>query len=184
MDFRNSAHTADLVPQRDCGTCALCCKVYTVAAVPKQEGIWCQHCIVGQSCKIYAERPTDCRDFYCLWRSDPTLPEAWKPERCKFVITLAPSTGYTCVQVDPGFPQAWRREPYFTGLTRWSEKLLARRLHLIVFVRNQATLIMPSEAVPIGTMSSEDGFVVRERLTAQGKRYEVERVPGRQAPAA
>jgi hypothetical protein len=57
-----------------------------------------------------------------------------------------------------------------------AEHLLKDRRHLLVFVNGNATLMMPTGPVPIGPMSPEDGFVVRETFTAAGKDYIAERV--------
>ena len=58
-----------------------------------------------------------------------------------------------------------------------AERLLRARRHVLVFVNRDATLIMPTGPVPIGQMSPEDGFIVRETFTDKGKHYIAERVP-------
>ena len=68
---------------------------------------------------------------------------------------------------------------FFSQLKLMAERLLKDRRHILVFVNRQATLIMPTGPVPIGEMSPQDGFVVRETFTAQGKHYIAERVPQR-----
>ena len=130
----------------------MCCKVYRIPVLNKQEGKWCAHCAIGSGCRIYEDRPEQCRSFVCLWL--------------------------------PGTPFAWRKEPYFSRLKAMAEQLLKDRRHVLVFVNGNATLIMPTGPVPIGPMSPEDGFVVRETFTAKGKDYVAERVaraPGRPA---
>ena len=164
---------------RTCGTCTMCCKVYQIAELNKQEGRWCTHCAIGRGCTIYDDRPQRCRDFFCVWVQDESLPQEWKPETCKMVLSVWPSTGFIYVQVDHGTPMAWRKEPYFSQLKLMAERLLKDRRHILVFVNRQATLIMPTGPVPIGEMSPQDGFVVRETFTAQGKHYIAERVPQR-----
>ena len=62
-----------------------------------------------------------------------------------------------------------------------AEHFLKDGRHLLVFVNGNATLIMPTGPVPIGPMSPEDGFVVRETFTAKGKDYVAERVRARPA---
>jgi hypothetical protein len=162
--------------QRTCGTCTMCCKVYRIADLNKQEGKWCTHCAIGSGCRIYDERPEQCRSFNCLWLQDATMAAEWKPEISKIVLSIYPATGFVYAQVDPGTPFAWRKEPYFTQLKMMAERLLRDRRHLLVFVNRDATLIMPTGPVPIGPMSPEDGFVVRETFTTAGKDYIAERV--------
>jgi hypothetical protein len=162
---------------RSCGTCTMCCKVYRIPALNKQEGKWCTHCAIGSGCKIYDDRPDQCRDFHCQWLLDDSMSADWKPEISKMVLSTWPTTGFIYAQVDPGTPFAWRKEPYFSRLKVIAEHLLRDRRHLLVFVNGDATLIMPTGPVPIGPMSPDDGFVVRETFTAKGKDYIAERVP-------
>ncbi len=165
---------ADLT--RACGTCTLCCKVFRIDDLQKPAGKWCRHCAIGQGCKIYDERPQQCRAFECIWLQDEGIPPAWKPETSKVVFSLHPDTGFIYGQVDPGAPFAWRKEPFLSGLRAWSDRLLADRRHLLIFVQSHATLIMPTGPVEIGPMAPTDGFIVRETFTARGRDYIAQRV--------
>ena len=69
--------------ERACGTCTMCCKVYRIPILNKQEGKWCAHCAIGSGCRIYEDRPEQCRSFVCLWLQDVTMPPEWKPEISK-----------------------------------------------------------------------------------------------------
>ncbi|SNS39840.1 hypothetical protein SAMN05216374_1137 [Tardiphaga sp. OK246] len=162
---------------RTCGTCTMCCKVYRIDDLAKPAGKWCKHCAIAQGCKIYDSRPQQCRAFDCVWIQDDEMPESWKPENSKIVFSVYPTTGFIYGQVDPGTPFAWQKEPIHSGLIAWSEKLLAERRHLLIFVGGNATLIMPTGPVPIGPMSPADGFIIRETFTAKGKDYIATRVP-------
>jgi hypothetical protein len=184
MDFKAAHNGAALVPGRECGTCTMCCKVYKIEALGKPEGVWCSHCVIGSSCRIYPDRPDDCRQFFCLWRTDASLPDAWKPNTCKLTVTQYPKNGFIYVQVDASTPQAWRREPYFSTLKTWSARLLPLGRHILVFVRDQATLMMPTGPVPIGAMSPDDSFMVRETFTATGRHFVAERVAASSTTAA
>ena len=154
----------------------MCCKVFRIPEIGKPEGRWCGHCDVGSGCRIYDERPEQCRSFECLWLQDATLQADWRPSVSKLVLSIYPATGFVYVQVDPGMPLAWRKEPYLSRLREMAERLLKERRHVLVFVNHSATLIMPTGPVPIGPMSPEDGFMVRETFTAAGIGYVAERV--------
>jgi hypothetical protein len=56
---------------------------------------------------------------------------------------------------------------------------LQRGVHVIVFVNDEATLIMPDQDVPLGPMKPTDGFSVRQVLGAGGMKYEVTRTAAR-----
>src|SRR5579871_3426076 len=96
-----------LVPGRACGTCSLCCKVYTVKELAKPAGTWCAHRASGVGCSIHASRPRSCRTFFCAWLADPNFGPEWKPEVSRFVIYQNPARREITLTVDPGMPLAW-----------------------------------------------------------------------------
>jgi Fe-S-cluster containining protein len=51
---------------RACGDCTLCCKFMAIEELEKRAGAWCVHCEPGTGCRIYAQRPGECRTFDCL----------------------------------------------------------------------------------------------------------------------
>jgi len=103
------------------------------------------------------------------------MSEAWKPERSKMVISIFPQTGFIYVQVDPTAPSAWRKQPYYDRLRQLARTNLELVAHIVVFVNDQATLIMPDQDVPLGPMKPTDGFSVRRVLGPNGPTYEVRR---------
>src|SRR6516162_2640123 len=114
--------------KRACGTCSLCCKLLGITALDKPADTWCKHCKPGQNgCQIYADRPSACRTFDCGWLSGlREFGDEWFPARCKMVLvprnpTLSLSDGGIMVAVDPTFPNAWRREPYYSQLLKWAQ---------------------------------------------------------------
>src|SRR5215471_13133974 len=120
---------------RSCGSCTLCCKVLGVPALDKPKGAWCTHCEKGVGCRIYERRPDACRSFLCGWLINPRFDAEWKPERSKIVIAVAPDGNGLVFHCDPGFPQAWRKEPYVRrnpalglpgGSQRWNDPGLRR----------------------------------------------------------
>ena len=91
----------------------------------------------------------------------------WKPERSKMVLTLDPATRFMLVQVDPGAPAAWKREPYYAQLKRWSAAAARERRHVVVLVNRLATVILPDRDVPVGALEPGERIVARERRTPQ-----------------
>lgn len=53
----------------NCGDCDLCCKLLETHGVPSPIGTYCQHCDKG--CKIYNDRPQECREYQCMWTQMP-----------------------------------------------------------------------------------------------------------------
>jgi hypothetical protein len=111
----------EVVPNRQCGSCTLCCKVMSITELDKPRGTWCKHCLLGKGCGVYATRPAECRSFFCGWLVDPRLGPEWKPDRSKIVLTPTPDSNGIAVRCDPGFPDAWRRDPYQNTISEWAE---------------------------------------------------------------
>jgi uncharacterized protein len=108
--------------ERCCGSCSLCCRLPSIAALEKPIDTWCMHCRPGNGgCSIYADRPPACRTFNCgwlephIWNGLLLLTEEWFPARCHFYLTFDDVAGIA-VHVDPDFPDAWRAEPYHSAL--------------------------------------------------------------------
>ena len=72
------------VLQNSCGECVVCCYAPGFNAkedgYKKKPGEMCKHC-TGTGCAIYETRYNLCRLFYCGWRRQPLLGEAWRPDR-------------------------------------------------------------------------------------------------------
>jgi len=94
----------------------MCCKVIRIVELEKPAGVWCRHARPGHGCSIYADRPTPCQEFRCVWLDQPETPEALKPERTK--VVLASSETKLIAHCDPADPTAWRREPMYSFLKR------------------------------------------------------------------
>lgn len=162
-----------VIPGRECGGCTLCCKVYNIPEINKPAGKWCTHCKPGKGCSIHTALPEQCAAFNCMWRTEASMDRIWKPDQSKMVVIISPANGYINVQVDPGAPQAWRKQPYYGQLHQWARNNLPKGIYVIVFVDVVATLIMPDQDVPIGPMNATDGLAVRR----SGNGYEVRVIP-------
>ena len=68
-----------------------------------------------------------------------------KPEQSKMVITVFPQNEFIYVQVDRRRPPA--KQPYYDDL-HIGRRTPAKGIHVIVFVNDIATLIMPDDTVP------------------------------------
>ena len=171
-----STIAAAAAPGRACGGCTLCCKVFDVPAVDSVAGQWCRHALTSKGCGIHARRPDHCRNFHCLWMTDGWLGPEWKPDRAKMVLTLDPVSRAMNVQVDPGQPNAWRREPYYGQLKRWAAASLPLKRHVLVHVNKTTTVVLPDRAVSLGVFGAGDRLVARARTTSAGLAVEVEKV--------
>src|SRR5437763_1837574 len=131
---------------KSCGSCSLCCKVFDLPEFQKPADAWCRHCRPGKGCAIHGqERPNGCTSYRCMWLSSE-LPEKWKPDRCKFVLTEQASLNRVQVAVDCNFPDAWRKEPFYTQFRLW-----ARQGTIVsVFVGDRVTHLLPNGEEKVG----------------------------------
>jgi hypothetical protein len=128
-----------------------------IAELKKPMGKWCPHCIPGVACKIYQSRPGECRAFNCMWLLDARLGPEWKPDRSKLVVTNGRDGTGLEIRCDPGFPQAWRKEPYHSQILEWAEA--AKPHGVIVCVTNRVTMVAPEGEFPLGEVADDDQIV-------------------------
>jgi hypothetical protein len=158
---------------RQCGGCTLCCKVLAIEELAKPSGAWCPHCTPGSGCKIYDTRPEECRSFSCSWLLDPSFPEAWRPDHSKLVFFPDPDTRNILVHVDPGTPDAWRREPYNSWLRAKAAEGLNIGASVIVGVGRDTTLVLPQGEQFLGVVNTGDEIVLTKRMEPTGMLLEV-----------
>ena len=123
------------VTERTCGTCSLCCKLAYIPELNKSIDSWCRHARPGAGgCSIYPDRPTSCRNFTCGWLVGAReLGDEWFSARCKMIVSpREPRYNLAergmLVTVDPAYPNAWRRKPYYVQLLGWAQ-------HVVVEIR-------------------------------------------------
>jgi hypothetical protein len=163
--------------ERSCGTCTLCCKLMAIAALNKPSGRWCQHCKPGRGCGIYETRPEECRTFMCNWLVDARLGPLWKPEKSKFVLITTREGNGIEIRCDPGFPTAWRSEPYYSQILNWSRDAAAMEGIVVVYVGKMGTLVTPEGEFPLGEVAAEHR-IVRELSGTRVVRAYVEKADG------
>ncbi len=149
---------------RACRDCSLCCKVMAIDELGKQAGAWCRHCKPGRGCLIHETRPAECGAFNCLWLTDRRFGEHWKPNRSRLVLT-ASDDGLE-IRCDPGFPDAWRREPIRSEIERLAEAGETHDITVLVIVGEKMTLVTPGREFDLGGVDAHQR-IVRE---VEGKR--------------
>jgi hypothetical protein len=126
----------------------MCCKLTEIAELNKPQDVWCRHFKSGTGCTIYGERPPVCRTFQCVWTLDPQLGEDWRPDRAKFVLTQIKHQ--LIILVDPGFPDAWRKAPYFAQIKAWSNKRKSRFGWVLVRAHGHFIVVFPEAEIDVG----------------------------------
>lgn len=85
--------------ERQCGECTACCTHLKIdsAELQKLADVDCEHLEPKRGCRIYETRPQGCRDFLCLWRQMPDMPEDWRPDRSGMLLVT------TKQNIPPGY---------------------------------------------------------------------------------
>ena len=143
--------------KRRCGDCTLCCKVMAIEELKKPVNSWCPHCKHGLGCAIYANRPTECASFSCLWLINDLLDEQWKPNKSKFVLTT--SEDGIEVRCDPGFPNAWRKEHYASAIREWAISGESNDVTVVVIVGQRMVLVTPDLEFDLGIVGPDERIV-------------------------
>jgi len=165
-----------VVPGRSCGDCTLCCKTLGIAELGKPQGQWCPHCAIGRGCKIYADRPPSCREFNCLYLTEASLGEGWKPSRSKIVLVAESDSNRLTAHVDAQRPDAWQKEPFYAQLKEWARKTNPAEGQVVVCIGRRTFVILSDRDVDLGIVSDDEAIVSRQVQTPFGPRAEAVKV--------
>lgn len=161
------------VEGRECGTCTLCCRLLGIGEILKPPGVNCPHCAVGQGCTIYPDRPHTCRGFYCGFLLMKDLGEEWRPSISKLILMFDSEENRVRVHVDPDFPDAWRKAPYYAKLKAWAVTAIPYRTQIIVRIGDHVFAVLPDRDIDLGLMGEDDVIVTEERRTENGMELNV-----------
>lgn len=126
-----------------------------------------------------------CRDFHCEWMLSKALGPEWKPDRAKFAL-MTTATGHLSACVDPGFPSAWRRSPYYQVLGRWARERAEAPWSswpaVDVWIGRRCIIILPDGETDLGIVADEEEVRIDRRMTVAGPIYVAEKFTARSAP--
>lgn len=134
-----------------------------VEALAKPPGAWCAHCDRGVGCSIYDDRPQSCRDFRCLWLSDPSIPQKMRPDRSKVVLEADAANQRIVAWCDPANPLAWAREPLRSSLRRQAAAGWSAGRHVIAIAGRRTWIITPNGEIDLGEIDPQAPIVMAER---------------------
>jgi hypothetical protein len=135
---------------KTCGPCGMCCKLMHIPALQKPRHSWCPHYAKGRGCGVYATRPAECAAFKCLYLQADELPEAWRPDKARFMVWTGYEARRLIVEVDPAHPAAWKQAPYYAQIKAWSDRNVAEPLEVTVRVGERVTVVFPEADIDLG----------------------------------
>jgi len=162
----------DYVNGRSCTGCTMCCKLLRIEALDKPRLQWCTHCNIGVGCKIYEDRPTECRTFNCGYLTEAHIGDHWKPAKSRMVISLATSANRMVVYVDPDRPDAWRREPYYSDIKSWARAALKNQGQVVVSQGFDMIVVTPDGETNLGPVRDDQLIITRRKRGSGGTGFE------------
>jgi hypothetical protein len=163
----------DLVANRECGKCTVCCRIPAIDHVELQKlpGVTCPNCKVG-GCKIYETRPAPCRNFFCGWRYLPDLGNDWRPDKNGVLIRFQPApVGYPSTAFQ--FLVFGKGDVLKPAFVDYMANLISRRLAVFLALRgpegfSDVSVLLNDYAAEAVSRRDRDGFVkiLRDALAA------------------
>ena len=119
------------------------------------------------------------RWLQCQWMVEKGLGPEWKPERAKFALVKTEGGRRLTALVDPGFPSAWRRSPFYENLKHWAAEAAQKLpdIYLVdVLVGQRSIVILPDRDVELGALEHDEALSVTYRNTATGVVFDVSKI--------
>ena len=151
----------------------MCCKLLEVVALKKPSQKWCPDCAIGQGCRIYETRPDECRDFYCGWMIDKSIPAHWAPKHSRMVIAFNPRQNQVMIHVDGDRVDTWHKPPYVDDLHVWAKRAMAEGRVLLLRAGRDVWALLPDRPKNLGPVRDDQVALRAEIKTPRGIRYDV-----------
>lgn len=148
---------------KTCGRCNFCCKVMGIEELSKAPGEWCRHAKPGRGCAIHGEHPASCQAFACQWLAQPDMPDAYKPDLTKVVMTVENDPQPRLIaNCEPANPVAWRNEPIYSLLKGRAQATWNSSALVVARAGLRMWLIAPAEDIDLGEVVPGSPLVIEQ----------------------
>jgi hypothetical protein len=118
------------------------------------------------------------------------MDEQWRPNKAKLVVVT--DAGRVVAFVDPGWPTAWRDEPYYSRLKQWAQDAVSSRGQVLVAIGKRTCAILPDRDIDLGVLAEDERILyvqeggIHPRLDATVVKKDDPRLAGKveETPAA
>ncbi len=165
---------------KECGTCTLCCKVYDIDDFEKKAGKLCHNVRSEGGCGVWGLHPKTCQEFKCLWLRHDDMDGRWRPDVAGFVLRLEPNGTTLDIDVDHDRPDAWRQEPYYSQMKKWSEVMPRNEGLVVVYAPEGLYVITPQEDLFLKSPKRGDILETGMEETLFGPRAYARVIPARE----
>lgn len=135
--------------ERRCQPCTACCDGWVRITVEGRDvypGNPCHHS-TGQGCRIYAERPEQCRRFECGWIQEGSpLPDWMKPDQAR-VLMLPGVRTWRGLTVDAALPVGRRIPP---RALNWLQDFARRNERPLIYLERSGEAASESDVLAYG----------------------------------
>lgn len=105
---------------------------------------------------------------------DASLGPDWKPDRSKFVIYLQRNNANLQVAVDPSFPNAWTKQPYYARIKKWAQEGAEHGQFAFVRIGQRMIVVLPKRDIEIGEVGPQDKLMISRQFGPNGFDYAIE----------
>ncbi|MFT4934453.1 MAG: hypothetical protein ACI9LT_001133 [Pseudoalteromonas distincta] len=140
-----------------------------IEELAKPVGDWCPHCKPGKGCEIYTGRPKECSAFMCHWLADASLPEEFRPDRVRVMLSGDEWGNRYVARCDPANPMAWRNEPIYGVLKQTARACWQTDMTVIVVAFKRTWLITPAADYDLGFVDPQSPIAVEKSVDGTAK---------------
>ena len=98
------------------------------------------------------------------------------------VLSLEGDGQRIAAHVDPSFPGAWRRSPYYQELKQWSGIAARAQTQVSVWIGRHAIVIVPDDDIDLGFIAEDELVVSTTTMTPQGPKLGAQKIKASELP--
>ncbi len=95
----------------------------------------------------------------CGWLTNPRFGPEWKPDRSKIVITVGRDRNGLDFQCDPGYPEAWRKQPYYSQIKNLAAIAIRHDGIISVHSARNTIVVAPEREFALGEVGDNDEII-------------------------